>query len=55
MLQAKFHGNQVFRSREEDFRKVFIHGHSGWPFDPDLMNKRLFPLSVEAKHKIWLL
>ena len=54
MLQAKFHGNQVFGSREEDFWRVFIHGRSGLPFDPDFMIKRSFSLSMEAQHKIWL-
>ena len=52
MLQAKYHGNQVFESRE-DFLNDFLHGRSGWPFDPDFMNKHSFPLSMEALHKIW--
>ena len=54
MAHAKFHENQVFGSREEDFCRVFIYGRSGWPFDPDFMNKRSFPLSIEAQHQIWL-
>ena len=53
MLQAKFHGNQVFGSREEEILKG-VYGHRGWPFYPDFMNKRSLPLSKEAQHKIRL-
>ena len=28
--------------------------YMGYSFDPDFMSKRLFPLSMEAQHKIWL-
>ena len=37
------------------FEGCFIHGCSGWSFDSDYMNKHLFPLYMEAPHKIWLL
>ena len=28
------------------FGRVFINGHSGWPFDPDFINKRSFSLNI---------
>ena len=57
MLHTNFRGNGPAGSGEEDFLSGFYHiwaWRSSCSCDQDPVNKLLFPLPMDAPHKIWL-
>ena len=57
MLHTKFRENRPAGSEEEDFLSGFDHiwaWRPSWSCDPDFAIKLLFPISMDAPHKISL-